>query len=443
MKWFNYTIVAIIVATLIGCGGGGSSNSNKDTTKAIKKWHLPEKINNTRSPIDEDKVAINNSGDIIVVWTQISGSVKNLYTKIYTKSSGWSSIKRISAGTSNVSEINVAINDTGDAVAVWREFYDGAWSIFARRYLKDSGWQSIKLMEHSGGNAGYPKVKIDSSGNIVVAWIQNIGAYWNLYYNRFTVSDSRWDIPRLVEFTPNNVNRFDIDIDGSGNLIIVWQQVATASSNNLYSKILSEAGILSVASKLNDSANRMYNPKVAINSSGDAIATWQQVTGSNMYIYAKRYSGRWSDLEQLNTRYNYGSYPSIGIDDNGNIVSIWKAYDRASSKYKLISRYYNGSRWSDLKELDTLFSTSELKVATSASGESIAIWTKLHAGIPSVYTSRKNGNQDWSKMEKISGDRGSRYIYIAINDNGEAVAIWKEDDGSGRGIDELYINRYY
>ena len=96
----------------------------------------------------------------------------------------------------------------------------------------DSGWGTATLIEtDDSGHAQYPQVAADGSGNATVVWYQSDGTSWNIYSNRYVVGTG-WGIATLIE-TDNtgNAQYPQVAVDGSGNAIAVWYQYDSVRNN--------------------------------------------------------------------------------------------------------------------------------------------------------------------------------------------------------------------
>ena len=88
----------------------------------------------------------------------------------------------------------------------------------------DKVWGTAELIETDDGNAEYPQVGVDGSGNAVAVWEQEDGTWWSIYSNRY-VAGTGWGTAQLIE-TDNSggAGGPEVGFDGSGNAVAVWQQ---------------------------------------------------------------------------------------------------------------------------------------------------------------------------------------------------------------------------
>ena len=80
------------------------------------------------------QVALDTAGDGICVWCQHDGTRFNIWANRFVPSTGWGSAIPIETeNTGDACSPQVAIDPTGNGIAVWYQ-YDGTSSIWANRY---------------------------------------------------------------------------------------------------------------------------------------------------------------------------------------------------------------------------------------------------------------------------------------------------------------------
>lgn len=157
---------------------------------------------------EQPYVAMDDSGNAVVIWQQAMGAYANRYN---VASSSWGSAMLV--GDAGI--LQIPINTTGDAVAVWRLF-DGIWA-------NRTGAALIET--HNAGDANELSVSINGNGDAIAVWRQYDGAHWNVWYNRYNATAGSWNAAALVEendagdaYDPHAV------IDNNGRVISVWRQ---------------------------------------------------------------------------------------------------------------------------------------------------------------------------------------------------------------------------
>ena len=91
----------------------------------------------------------------------------------------------------------IAFDSSGNAIAVWYQSDGTRYNIWANRF-NGTSWGTAELIEaDNAGNALMPQIAIDSSGNAIAVWHQSDGTRYNIYANRF--NGTSWGTAELIE----------------------------------------------------------------------------------------------------------------------------------------------------------------------------------------------------------------------------------------------------
>jgi hypothetical protein len=149
-------------------------------------WHNPTNLADNISPngsdADNPQVAMDNNGNAIIVWSSNDGTNYQIF-KSECNSGIWKNPANIT------DKINpdglyawypqVAMDNNGNAVIVWRQ-YDGiAPQIFKSEYRGGAWTNPVDITDHinpNGSSAGSPQVAMDNNGSAIIVWQQSDGA---------------------------------------------------------------------------------------------------------------------------------------------------------------------------------------------------------------------------------------------------------------------------
>jgi hypothetical protein len=237
---------------------------------------------NSSSP----SIALNRNGEAIAVWTRYeSGTSRyNLHGHRYTPNGGWTGAEITQPGTTYLSSASVAIDGSGNALVIWIQsdgIGDSAW---VSRYTANGGWQGAATIENGGGRVTQPSIAMNDSGAAVAVWYQAdaIGIdNHSIWSNRYTVNGG-WSNAVAIESTANNAFYPRIAIDNAGNALAIWTQL-DGSRGDLWTNRYAEGNWRTPVLLQNNSAGSaiLINQK-----SGNAIAAWAQFDGTRNSVYA-------------------------------------------------------------------------------------------------------------------------------------------------------------
>ena len=393
------------------------------------------------------QVGVDGSGDAVAVWQQYDGTRWNIWSNRYVPGTGWGSAVLIEADNSGSAyNPQVAIDPSGNAVAVWQQYDGTRWNIWSNRYVPGTGWGSAVLIEtDNAGGASSPQVAIDPSGNAVAVWYQWDGTRYNIWSNRY-VAGTGWGTAVLIE-TDNAGDAFgpQVAFDGSGNAVVVWYQSDGTRLNIWSNRYVVGTGWGTAVLIETDNAGSALDPQVAVDGSGDAVAVWSQSDGTIYNIWSNRYVAGtgWGAAEMIETDNAGGAgAPQVGVDPSGNAVAVWKQFDGTRDNI-WSNRYIPGTGWGSavLIETDNAGHASYPQVGVDGSGNAVAVWVQSDGVRSNIWSNRYVAGTGWGTAELIETDNvgHASYPQVAVDVSGNAVAVWQQNDGAR---DNIRSNRY-
>jgi hypothetical protein len=337
----------------------------------------------------------------------------------------------------------LAIDDAGNALAVWDQSNGTASQIHANRYA--SGWATAEIIGPGAGSpplgAFIPSIGFDAVGNAFVAWHQNdapgapTGSF-NVWWTRSTGGGAFVSPAQLSN--GESAGPVQIAVNTAGNAVAAWSQLdpaTTGSVAHVWSSYFTPGGGWTapqrIVSKVDTASTKV---QVAIDSAGNAIAVWMQPdvlgAGARLDIWATRYvaGGGW-EMPQLIEADNAGNAtdPQIAMEPNGNAFALWQASDGTRTNI-WANRFVKGTGWGTAALIETsdvgpAFAT---RVVADGIGNAIAVWVQyLGPTVQSIVANRYSGGA-WGTAAPLelddSGDADTPQL--AINAAGVAHAVW-------------------
>ncbi len=315
----------------------------------------------------------------------------------------------------------VGVDESGNAVAVWRQSDGSRYNIWANRYIVSSGWATAQLIETGdAGDVGNPQVAVDRSGVAVAVWAQNDGSRYNIWANRYAAGWG-WGTATLIE-TDNtgDASTPQVAVDGSGNAVAVWTQF-DGTWNSIYSNRYAAGTGWGTARLIDgDVAGNAQGPQVALDKSGSAVAVWEEWDGTGYNIWGNRNpSGTgWGNAAPIETANASSSQdPQVAVDASGNAVAVWHLYD--STRYNIwAARYSTAAGWGTvgLIETDNAGQAFIPQVALDGSGNAVAVWEQTN---------------------------GTRYNILAnrlVEEDPPALSLFSPIDGSSTNISSVWVS---
>ena len=258
----------------------------------------------------------------------------------------------------------------------------------------------------------------------------------------FTTEDGDWGAAELIE-TDNAGNAYEpqIAFDSSGNAIAVWGQ-SDGNRYNIWTNRFNGTSWGTAELIETDNAGDAYGAQITFDSSGNAIAVWHQHDGTRFNIWANRFNGTsWGTAELLETDNAGGAGDAqITFDSSGNAIAVWHQND--GTRYNIYANRFNGTSWgtAELLETDNAGDAYTPQIAFDSSGNAIAVWHQYDGTRDNIWTNRFNGTS-WGTAELIETDNLGLALepQIAFDSCGNAIAVWYQNDGTRYNI---YANRF-
>ncbi|MBI5779241.1 MAG: hypothetical protein HZA49_07280 [Planctomycetes bacterium] len=278
------------------------------------------------------QVAVDSNGNAIAVWNQFDGTRTNIWANRYVSGTGWATAGLIETDDiGNAYSPQIAFDANGNALAVWKQSDGNRDNIWANRYVSGTGWATAELIEtNNAGGASDPQIAFDSDVNALVVWSQFDGTRSNIWANRY-VSGTGWATAELIE-TDNAGNAVipQIAVDSGGNAIAVWDQSDGTRFNIWANRYVSGTGWATAELIETNNVATAYFPQVSVDSGGNAWAVWYQSDGTRFNIWANRYvSGTgWATAGLIETDNAGDAFnPQIAVDSNGKAIAVWDQND--------------------------------------------------------------------------------------------------------------------
>ncbi len=338
----------------------------------ITGWDTPQRIENIAGTTGWYDIGNDDNGNFIVAWYNMDscGSrVSRIWASRYVKGVGWGTAEAIDPSPVDDSEPNIAVNSSGNAVVVWHQNDSKLW---ANIYSVGSGWASADTIAPIA--FGNPQAVIDSSDNVTVTWSTYVpgctpypGCIRDVWAVRYLPS-SGWGTPEVIDSSSEDAGGSRMGVDGNGKVIAAWGQGGDVWYNRFEQGIgWGTAEIIGLANNIGD---------VAVDQAGNAIAGWYKSYGTSEFTRYEPGSG-WGTVQTLYSGYGNAG-PRIVLDANGNGYVTW--YQTDADFYNIWAKKFTvSSGWSDKMLIgiaDLLPTTSYPypRVGLDSSGDALVVW---------------------------------------------------------------------
>ena len=392
------------------------------------------------------QVAVNASGLAVAVWQQSDGVSINIWAARYAPATGWADPEAIDVSPETKQQPRVAIDAQGNAIVVWLRPEGGQNHLRARRFTPQGGWSTPTPIEDGLGEAGDPQIAMDGAGNAIVVFWQHQGGRTDIVAVRY-VNGAQWGTPAAIETdSTGDASAPQIAMDAAGNAVVVWAWAGASGppfSFNIWANRYTAGSGWGSAGPI-DSPNASTanpNPHVALDGVGNAIAVWHRPDGSWDSIWSSRYvaGSGWGApglIETDNT--NSAREARVAFDANGNAMAVWIQSDGVRNNV-LANHYTAGVGWGSavLIETDNAGPAMEARIAFDPSGNATAVWSHRDiAGFTfNILANRWTAATGWGTAAPIDNAPGpARMPELGVDGLGNVITVWSQSDGTRTNI---------
>ena len=280
-------------------------------------------------------LALDSGSNPVVAFQEDNGSVNNIYVFRYTAGT-WQpvggALSAVAGGT-GAYEPSLAIDSLGNPVVAWREQNPNTSFVYVRRFVAGV-WQPVggALSAVTGTTDTIePSLKLDGSGNPIVAWQESDGVDSNIYVYRYA---GTWQsvggalsgssVAGSSAFSPS------LDLDSAFNPVVAWRESnGTGTPEDVYVYKL-VAGIwqaIGAALSAVTGATNVGNPYLVLDSANKPVVAWDELAGASNNVYIKRWSGTvWQAVggKLSAVGNNTDAFePAITLDSSNNPIAAW------------------------------------------------------------------------------------------------------------------------
>jgi hypothetical protein len=400
-------------------------------------------------PAYQPSLALDNSGNPTVAWTEYTGTVYNIYIQRFNGSLwvnvGSGVLSGSSASGSEAYESSLALDSLGNPIVAWYEADVSSYNVYVQQWT-GSSWQNVGMIPLDttiASNAFYPSVYL-VNGSLNVAWQEGSGSYSDsLYVKRYvTTPPPSWQ--QLGNALDNSVGQSATNASitrKSNNLPVVAWQEFDGTSKNVYVKEWSGTAWSAVGGALDRTLVRnAQNPSIATRSDNRPVVAWQE----NNTVYVRIWNGStaWVNIgAALDTVLaNVAVTPSLALDSsNLPVVAFVESGNILVKKANgvLPSSVWNSPYGTTPLDINAANQAYRPSLALKSDGNPIVAWYEKVGSNFNVYVKEWNGTA-WVALGSAIDNtiaNNAKDVVLAIRTDNRLVVAWEE-------VGNIYVKRW-
>jgi len=360
--------------------------------------------------------------------------------------------------SAQATDLALAVNGSGQALVYWRDFNPGQSQLQLARYTPGLGWEQAEALATAAGFHSY-QVAIDDSGNALATWTEQIDSeLWRVSASRFTAG-ADWSAPEPLEddvsVSPTDVA---LSMNSDGRAMAVWSDIHTShvvrarafdpevgwGSTETIGSAAPDDSAPAFPGTLGDSSAPAYPAAVVLCHDGSALAMWgvavpelvQPSLGiSTQAVFVNRYAPGegWGGAAAASLGTIEDS-PRLRCDDEGRVAATW-----AAPAHPQMSTFFAREAASNAWQGGLLYLGSNgAPMALTPGGDALVVLNNHFENGPveALLNTASAGLVEQKTIEaKTDGEVNS--LDLAANAAGKALAVWARAAEHG---DDIWIN---
>jgi hypothetical protein len=323
----------------------------------------------------------------------------------------------------------IAISGAGGGVAIWPQ-EQGLGTLEAASMSLTGTWGSpVTLAPNEWGQRAEPELAMNEAGEAVAIW-KHVGPEQSTIVARVRAPSGEWGPQETLSPEGSPYGAFDVAVGPAGEAVAVWSQIPRFGSNSEYrieSSFMPAGGHWEPAVTLSDPEHESYSPQVAIAPTGRIVAAFYGYLDSPevhpAVQVAEKQGGQWSPPQAVSGAPPAAS-PKVEASTAGTTV-IWEGIEGEERWIEAASRT-TGGEWGHPVELSGPESIDP-EIGADAAGNAVAIWKSVYkVGAGYIEGSSHPVGGQWSESTVISGQvlGAETEPRLAVAPNGQTLAAW-------------------
>jgi hypothetical protein len=290
-------------------------------------WGPPQAIGSEGEAVEQPtQLTGDDAGEMIAAWTREEGGHSVVEVASRPPGGGWSAPAPISLAGEEAHEPRIALNQAGDAAAIW-EASAGVEEV-ARAAWRPAGgaWGAPALVTAAGEEAAFPVVGLDAGGDLTAVWERTDATNFVIREADRTGGGS-WSTPRRL--SPSGVDSFapELAVDPGDDATAAWERSSSGGTEIVIEAASRPgAGAWGGSTPLSPAGGNAQLQKVGLDAAGDATAVWREGKYPTVGVAAatRPATGGWGAPVAISTPGAANERPALAVDPDGDAIAVWE-----------------------------------------------------------------------------------------------------------------------
>lgn len=280
------------------------------------------------------QLTIDNQGNAYVVWQEYSGTRNDIHFASKQFHRSWTSaIKLSNSVTPGLGDVQpkIVVNSLGNLIVVWT---NSELNVIQSRERKvNHNWTIAKNISESGNQVSSPQIAVDQNGNAYAVWSRNDGSNMVIQASNKSYSGD-WTTPVNLSMTGQDAILPSLSVNSNGYAIAAWQRFDGAYSIIQTSSLRrSHPKTWLPSVDVTETGEDATNPQVVVGIANTGVLVWKRSDGSNFVIEASTavHGKAWTNPLTLSVSDQDAVSPVISLNPLGTATTLWVKSDGTNS----------------------------------------------------------------------------------------------------------------
>jgi hypothetical protein len=312
----------------------------KRSTDGGGTWSASQRLTWNSADSERPSIAVDPSGNVHVVWGDATpGNAEIYYRKSTDGGATWSTAKRLTWTSGGSWAPVIAVDSSGDLDVVWYDLTPGNTEIYYKKSTDGGGtWSTSQRITWSAGNSYLPDIAAAPSGPLHVVWYDDTPGNGEVYYKKSTNGGAAWSTSQRLTWTAGWPDLAVIAVAPSGSLHVIWDDdISTQCEYEIFHKKSTNGGASwSTGQRLTWTSGLSAYPDVAVDSLSRLHVVWCNEAPGNYEIYYKKSTNGgsvWSTGQRLTWTSGSSEGPAVVVDASNHLHVVWQ--DNTPGNYEI------------------------------------------------------------------------------------------------------------
>jgi pimeloyl-ACP methyl ester carboxylesterase len=331
------------------------------------------------------RVAVNARGAAVFSWLEYDSASAQIVLKTRSRSARGvlGPVVAASEPGSDAFDDSIAISDAGDTIVTWTMSANATGGLHARARERSAAGALGPVIELADPalESYAPEVAIDGNGVATFAWTQldRAAGHATVQTRSRSADGAPGPVVELADATRDTA-WVHVAVNRDGDAIFDWLAFDAASHAQVQARSRSSEGTLGSVTDLSDPGDDAYDQTAAVDADGNAVATWwiPGPSGARVETRSLTAGGTAGPRAALSDPADDGYQPRVAVDEKGDAIFTWLAFDSAGVRVQARSLSQRGTFGSPTDVTRPAEDAFSAQVAVTGDGDAILGWSALN-----------------------------------------------------------------